>query len=703
MRFVATAPSALPTERSPAARHGDAVLWWAAAALFATLVVVDTLLLLAESPFHDAVTYPAVEALAVVCILLGVRRFRPTRPGAWYAIAAGVFVWFLGDFTWGIYEWIGHDPFPSIADFFYLAGYPLMVLGLVVALRSRNRALTFEAGTLIDVALVTAIAALLSWVYVINPVIHDDTLSVSQKLVSIAYPLGDLLLVAVATRFVMGTRWNVPALRLLVLGLALTLLGDVTYSSSIIEGDSAELYWSTALMLGTVCFGLAGLSSTMVALTEVRHEADVAPEEIRQVLLGIAVLIPPGVLVVQTLRGEPLYLGMTILTMIVVSALVVVRFAYVTNRARRAAARESVLRSYVAELLTTHDEEALRAVATQSASKLAGGGAAVLVAPGEEPKGLTPEFVAPVEVREKPIAELVVGGDPIQVRRAHDALTTVAAQLSIAIERERLLDAEREHADALAERNEQLLELDRMKDQFVSSVSHELRTPLTSMVGYLELLMDGEAGELEEEQAHFLEIVNRNCHRLNRLVDDILFVARVDAGRLSLERETIDFGALAAAAVQSAQATAGTRDVDLRFTADDALPPIDADPLRLTQMLDNLLSNALKFTSAGGTVSVTVSRDGDGINLEIADTGVGIPADEVEKLFDRFFRASTAGVVQGTGLGLSIVKSIVDVHGGSISVASTEGVGTTFAVYLPVHAQLETPAAADAVGTEVVT
>ena len=298
---------------------------------------------------------------------------------------------------------------------------------------------------------------------------------------------------------------------------------------------------------------------------------------------------------------------------------------------------------------------------------------------------------------------LVVDGDAVLVRRARDALTTVAAQLALAIERERLLESERDAAEALAERNAQLVELDRMKDQFVSSVSHELRTPLTSMVGYLELLMDGEAGELGEEQAHFLEIVNRNCLRLNRLVDDILFVARVDAGRLSLERESVDFGGLAAARSSPREPPRPRKGSTSSSRRSRAFPQLDADPLRLTQMLDNLVSNALKFTPEGGRVTVTVSPNGRGVHLEIADTGVGIPADEMGKLFDRFFRASTSSVAQGTGLGLSIVKSIVDVHGGTIAVESTESVGTTFTVDLPAHVQSETPPAAEAVATEVAT
>jgi signal transduction histidine kinase len=216
------------------------------------------------------------------------------------------------------------------------------------------------------------------------------------------------------------------------------------------------------------------------------------------------------------------------------------------------------------------------------------------------------------------------------------------------------------------------------------------------MVGYLELVMAGETGEVNGEQRRFLEIVNRNCERLNRLVDDILFVARVDAGRLSLDLEWVDLARLAADSVESARAAAESKGLVLRLSDEVDLPPLWADPLRLTQLLDNLLSNALKFTPEGGTVSVTVARRAETAHLEISDTGVGIPEQELGDLFKRFFRASTTASAPGTGLGLSIAESIVEVHGGTISVESEVGAGTTFSVDLPLQAP---PEAAVAAGT----
>jgi signal transduction histidine kinase len=232
-----------------------------------------------------------------------------------------------------------------------------------------------------------------------------------------------------------------------------------------------------------------------------------------------------------------------------------------------------------------------------------------------------------------------------------------------------------------ARTNQELRELDQMKDMFVSGVSHELRTPLTSMLGYLEILLDGEVGELNDEQQHFLEIIDRNCHRLAELIDDILFMSRLDSGRFQLERGSVELGELVAGRVESIRPAAEKKRVELHLAT--ARAPLSADASRLTQVVDNLLSNAVKFTPRDGDVFVTVATAADAAQVEVRDTGVGIPEDEAPRLFERFFRASTAQNIQGTGLGLSISKAIVEAHGGTISFHSGVGAGTTFTVDLP--------------------
>ena len=159
-----------------------------------------------------------------------------------------------------------------------------------------------------------------------------------------------------------------------------------------------------------------------------------------------------------------------------------------------------------------------------------------------------------------------------------DALVTVARGLSLALERDSLLAAEQATADSLAEQNAQLRELDRMKDQLVSSVSHELRTPLTSIGGYAEMLLDREFGELNDDQQGFVEVIDRNTRRLNRIIDDILFVARVDAGRLSLERSWVDLAEVAGASVAAAWPRARRGEVTIELTTPDDLQPVWARP-----------------------------------------------------------------------------------------------------------------------------
>ncbi|HYY76258.1 MAG TPA: PAS domain S-box protein [Gaiellaceae bacterium] len=252
------------------------------------------------------------------------------------------------------------------------------------------------------------------------------------------------------------------------------------------------------------------------------------------------------------------------------------------------------------------------------------------------------------------------------------------------------VEAEREAARRdLADQNERLRELDRLKDEFIALVSHELRTPLTSIRGYTELLLDGEAGELTDDQRQFLGVVERNSHRLLHLVGDLLFLAQIEAGKLALEVGDLDLGALASESVEAARPAAEEKDVALTL-ATDTVPLLAGDRARIGQLLDNLVSNAVKFTHSGGRVDVRVRSLESRAVLEVRDSGIGIPAAEQQFLFQRFFRTSTATeqAIQGTGLGLAISKAIVEAHGGEIEVESEEDVGTTFRVKLPLGQQV---------------
>jgi signal transduction histidine kinase len=234
----------------------------------------------------------------------------------------------------------------------------------------------------------------------------------------------------------------------------------------------------------------------------------------------------------------------------------------------------------------------------------------------------------------------------------------------------------------LAEQNERLRELDRLKDEFVSLVSHELRTPLTSIRGYLELMLAD--GGLNDDQQRYLGIVDRNSERLLDLVSDLLFLAQIEAGKLAIESGTVDLKKVVDECIETSAPVADARGIQLESRT-VRLPKIKGDHARLHQVLDNLLSNALKFTPTGGSVEVRLSP-GEGVAvLEVQDTGCGIPQEEQDQLFERFFRSSIAAenAIPGTGLGLTITKAIVERHGGRISIESADGSGTTVRIELP--------------------
>jgi signal transduction histidine kinase len=291
-----------------------------------------------------------------------------------------------------------------------------------------------------------------------------------------------------------------------------------------------------------------------------------------------------------------------------------------------------------------------------------------------------------------------VGGTayPASGWRGAFVLTTVTAIMGLMVQR--LIEETRQRnalleektnsltriSAQLAAQNEQLLELDRLKDEFVATASHELRTPLTSLSGYLEMSLDPAEGPLSPSRESHLRIVQRNANRLSVLVEQLLFLARADSHPLEIDRCRVDLGELLTEAAETARPTASAKDITLVVETESA-EPVLAERLQLLRIVDNLVTNAIKFTPDGGRVTLAARRERDTAVLEITDTGVGIPTREQPELFNRFFRGTNAiqGAIPGSGLGLAISQVIAEAHGSTIELESVPGSGSTFRLVLP--------------------
>lgn len=289
---------------------------------------------------------------------------------------------------------------------------------------------------------------------------------------------------------------------------------------------------------------------------------------------------------------------------------------------------------------------------------------------------------------------------PDELARLAQAFDRMAESLERADHQRQQQEVLRRQNFELEQRNQAVEEANRLKTEFVSMVTHELRTPLTSVLGYVGLLLDGEAGEVGAEQHEYLTIVKNNAGRLLALINDLLDIARIEAGGIDLQRTAVDVGRLLHQVADTLAPLLDAKNQLLSLDLPEAVPPVWADPDRLMQIVINLVSNAHKYTPAGGSISVVAEQfDGFG-RVHVRDSGVGLSADELTHLFTKFFRArnpATRGAA-GSGLGLALTRSLVELHGGALTVVSTPGQGSTFSFTMPLA---DLPGAAPADNPEV--
>lgn len=287
------------------------------------------------------------------------------------------------------------------------------------------------------------------------------------------------------------------------------------------------------------------------------------------------------------------------------------------------------------------------------------------------------------------IGTLNLGSTKAKSFSRHDieVLEQMAPHVAVAIRNARLLENLQSSLEEvtrarekLHEANEELKTLDEMKTNLLSNVSHELRTPLVSVMGYTDMIHNEKAGPINETQKEYLAISLRNVERLVTLIENLLDFSRLHQGAETLVFDTFDLVDCVKSSMQVLEPVANSRKIKLVLDAPEDAVIVEGDKGKLGQVFNNLLSNAVKFNDAGGSVTVTIEPNGDRINVSVADTGIGIPEEALDKVFTRFYQydSSSTRKYGGTGIGLAIAQDIVRMHGSHITVASEAGVGSTF-------------------------
>ena len=276
----------------------------------------------------------------------------------------------------------------------------------------------------------------------------------------------------------------------------------------------------------------------------------------------------------------------------------------------------------------------------------------------------------------------------IERSKLDEAITQQISQLQEALHQSNLFLEQRvqERTAELQEALDKLTELNRLKNDFISNISHELRTPLSHMVGYIDLLKAEALGSLSEDQRNALVVLEKSYRRLNSLIDNLLFMAFDTAESLHLETGEVNLEQMLSEIVRHYETRAQTAGIQASLSLPPNLPPVQADENKIEWVLGQLLDNAIKFNQTGGRVHLSATLDARRVQIAVADTGIGIPGDKIEAIFEPFHQldGSSTRRAGGAGIGLTLAKRIVEAHGSKLQIESHQGRGSRFSFSLPV-------------------
>jgi len=629
---------------------------------------------------------------------------------AWALFGLSALSWGFGELIWSWYEVVQGQalPFPSPADAGYLLAIPLAIFG-VFAFTSAPTRLTTRGETVLAGAIVALSLLFVAWVFGLGNVYETSSSSAAPLLISLAYPVGDIVIATVLVVALRRARRDeVGYMVLLIGGLACNALADSSFAYLTADGTYGAI-WSVldaGWVVGYLLIALAPLWPARPAGDE-RAEG---PIELWQLALpwaavfaatltGIWLVIDNG----QFDRFESI-LAAGIGILLVVSQLLTHRDSLDLLKKSHLAEAQVVRRNALLDEIVSHAPLGMARVGIDmkvidvnprmatllhtSQAEMAGTSVAKYLHPEEFARvfeAFQPLWVGRVDTIESESRAVRVDGTEVWLHWTATAVRTASRRIDYFLVLYEDVDAQHAANEAAAAHLAGLERLNRLKSEFVSLVSHEFRTALVGISGFSEMIRDEDVS-LDEAKGYAGDI-NKDAERLNRMINDMLDLDRIEAGRLKMQMQDVDLNALLEDAADRARASSARHFIVCNF---EGRPTVQCDPDRIAQVVANLLSNAIKYSPDGGEIGITSAvRDGH-VDVSVRDHGIGIAPDFIQRLFSRYERyEKTSSKILGTGLGLAITRQIIEMHGGKIWVDSEPGDGSDFHFTLPLVAAPE--------------
>ena len=649
----------------------------------------------------------AVAALIAVgsCGFAAVRNAGRIRV-AWALFAASAMSWAIGELIWSWNEVVKGEevPFPSLADAGYLFAIPIAIAG-VLALTSAPRRMTTRGEAVLAGAIVAMSLLFIAWAAGLSKVYDTSSTSPEALLIGLAYPVGDIITATVLVLALRrARRGEVGRMLLLLGGLACNALADSAFAFMTANGTYGAL--GSTLDAGWVVGYLMIALAPLWPARSADVEAAEGPIGLWQLALPWIAVFAAAVTVIATaLIGQSLDVFGTVLAggigiLFVANQILTHRDSLdLLDKSHRMEA-QLARRNNLLDQIVSHAPLGIARVGTDmkiidvnprmaallrnEPQKIVGTAVADYLRPDEFEhvfEVFQPLWRGAVEAVESDSRAIRADRTEVWLHWSATAVRNASGRIDYFIAMYEDNDAEHAANEAAAAHLAGLERLNRLKSEFVALVSHEFRTALVGISGFSEMIRDEDVS-LDEAKVYAGDI-NKDAERLNRMINEMLDLDRIEAGRLTLHHQAVDVNSLIEDAVDRARASSSRHTFTCNLAGDNAVVQIDPD--RMAQVLANLLSNAVKYSPDGGVIAVTtLARDGL-VEVSVRDHGLGIAPEFVDRLFSRYERyEKSAAKIIGTGLGLAITRQIVEMHGGKIWVESKQGDGSDFRFTIPV-------------------